>query len=226
MRKILFIGNSYTYFNDMPEIFRGIAEAAGQEVSVLSVTEGGCTLMRHLDESTEIGLKVKQALSEPWDDIILQEHSRGRIIGRPDFFAGVAAFSDAAKRLGARLHLYMTWGYKPGHPFYAETGFRPDGMAFRIAEGYELAGRLFGVDVDPVGRAFSLCRKEYPDIELYDPDMTHPSLAGSCLSAAVHYISLFGADSASLPSGMDEDTSAKLWDIASRVCGGRTPSKK
>ena len=45
--KILFIGNSYTFINDMPEIFTGLAELGGHTVSVTTLAKAGYSLMEH-----------------------------------------------------------------------------------------------------------------------------------------------------------------------------------
>ena len=47
--KILFIGNSYTYYNHMPEIFERLARENGKEVQVFSVTCGGHKLYEYVD---------------------------------------------------------------------------------------------------------------------------------------------------------------------------------
>ena len=75
---ILFIGNSYTFYNKMPtEIFAKIAEAEGYTLDIDSVTKGGYTLEKFADPTDEYGAKVESALSgdKKYDFVILQEQS-------------------------------------------------------------------------------------------------------------------------------------------------------
>ena len=75
---ILFIGNSYTYYNRMPEeIFTRILELAGYDAKVTSITMGGWTLGHHSDPKEELtGVRVAEALaSNQYDYIVLQEMS-------------------------------------------------------------------------------------------------------------------------------------------------------
>ena len=51
---ILFVGNSYTFFNDMPHAcFKKIAEEAGYSVTVTAVTKGGAYLYQYADPEHE-----------------------------------------------------------------------------------------------------------------------------------------------------------------------------
>ena len=42
--RVLFIGNSYTYYHSMPRMVEELAQAAGQEVETRAFTRGGSTL--------------------------------------------------------------------------------------------------------------------------------------------------------------------------------------
>ena len=56
-------------------------------------------------------------------------------------------------------------------------------MTDSLAAAYDRAGEMFGIPVVHVGKAFVAYRQNHPEEELYDPDLSHPSLAGSCLAA-------------------------------------------
>ena len=69
--RVLFIGNSYTYVNDLPTVFRDLARAAGQNVETSMVANGGETLAQHAasdDDRTAIG-------GTHWQYVVLQEQS-------------------------------------------------------------------------------------------------------------------------------------------------------
>ncbi|MBQ2117839.1 MAG: hypothetical protein II192_02145, partial [Clostridia bacterium] len=74
--RVLFIGNSHTFFNDMPLLFAGIAAADGREITVESVTKGGWTLEKHANKNDECGKQIDRLLREErFDFVILQENS-------------------------------------------------------------------------------------------------------------------------------------------------------
>ena len=75
--RILFIGNSYTYYNDMPlSLFAPMAKAAGYCVEVGSVTKGGYKLEQFEDQNDEKGKEAERVLSEKqFDFVVIQEHS-------------------------------------------------------------------------------------------------------------------------------------------------------
>ena len=89
-KSILFIGNSYTYFFDMPEkIFAPMAAAAGHEFEVLSVTHGGYGGSQYADPMDEEGQRLREVVQgRHFDCIVLQDHSLSTILD-PDVFSPV-----------------------------------------------------------------------------------------------------------------------------------------
>ena len=76
MKKILFVGNSYTFFSDLPKLFRELAEENGKEVEVSSVTKGGWSMLKYLDNGDENTENLNAAVEKaPYDAVILQDHS-------------------------------------------------------------------------------------------------------------------------------------------------------
>ena len=69
--KVLFIGNSYTSFNDLPGLVAALADAGGQKIEVGRHTRGGCTFERHVMKEGAL----KKIAAEPWDVVVLQEQS-------------------------------------------------------------------------------------------------------------------------------------------------------
>jgi hypothetical protein len=77
---VLFIGNSYTYVNDLPALVVGLADAAGgRRIEVDRHLVGGCTFERHVKETKAIE-KIRQ---KKWDVVVLQENSLQRERRRP-----------------------------------------------------------------------------------------------------------------------------------------------
>lgn len=189
--KILFIGNSYTYFNDMPTLFSRLCGCNGKQAQVFSVTKGGRKLHENLDSADQTTRELEAVVQQnPMDVVILQEHS---VLPITDFDRFSANIKRLMEKIGpARYVLYQTWARKAGAEFLQEHKLTPRTMALRLQEAYTRAAEICGTGRAPVGQCFLEIYETHRDIELYDPDLTHPSYAGSCLSAMTHYCTLFG----------------------------------
>lgn len=190
--RVLYLGNSYTGVNNLPQVVYELGLPLGDTISYDSNTPGGYTLEGHSTNSTSIN-KIN---AEAWDFVVMQEQSQ-----RPSFHPAQVA-SDVypyAEELVDMINannactepvFYMTWGRKNGDQTNCQN-YPPlctyEGMQQRLRESYlEMA-----VDNDawcsPVGMAWKATREQYPGIELYNADESHPSWAGSYLSACTFY---------------------------------------
>lgn len=217
----LFVGNSYTFVNDLPTAFRELASAAGQApLRVESVTAGGYTLAMHDTDLHTDGtalatfLRTGTAADRAWDVVVLQEQSQipGFPSGQPELLASLDAAADlAAAADPAPIVIYGTWGRERGddlnpdlYPDFAtmegrlEAGFRA--MAARIAADGHV------VRIAPVGPAFARIHDglvaegadplaaDSPFVALYASDGSHPSPQGTYLAACVVFGTLTGTD--------------------------------
>jgi hypothetical protein len=189
--KILFIGNSYTFFNDMPTIFEGLAKENGEEATVFSVTKGGRKLYQNLTEGDEWGEKIKSLCREhDFDVLILQEQSYLPVVDKEKFIEGAAGVKAL---VGAkRTVLYSTWGRKEGCPLLDELKISSDEMTEALATAYEECAKTLGAEISYVGRTFAKIRKTDETIELYSSDLSHPSYKGSVTAALCLYKTVFG----------------------------------
>ena len=205
--KILFIGNSYTYFNDMPTaIFQRLATSAGYEVSVTAITKGGYKLRQHADIAKEHGAKVDAALNgEPsYDYVVLQEQSvLPATEDAHDFHEAVRNFAERIRKTGAQPILYATWGRKTGNSTLDTYGWTNESMTWRLASSYQAIGDELKIPVAHVGLAFFDVYTHHEEIELYDPDKTHPSYSGSYLAAATLLAKIFSLDPTALTDNGD-----------------------
>ena len=204
--KILFIGNSYTYFNDMPTLFSRLCGCNGKQAQVFSVTKGGRKLHENLDSADQTTRELDAVVQQnPMDVIILQEHS---VLPITDFDRFSANIKSLMEKIGpARYVLYQTWARKAGAEFLQEHKLTPRTMALRLQEAYTRAAQICDIDRAPVGQCFLEISETHPEIDLYDPDLTHPSYAGSCLSAMTHYRTIFGEMPADLSCfGLSKET--------------------
>ena len=107
--QVLFIGNSYTFFNDMPEMFANLVRQGGYEVAVASSAEGGWTLADHAASPETAELIAERA----WDYVVLQEQSvipsvEERRITEMEPAARILV--DQIKAKDSQPLFFMTWG--------------------------------------------------------------------------------------------------------------------
>jgi hypothetical protein len=195
-KKVLFVGNSYTGVNNLPELTRILALSASDTLIYDSNTPGGQTFQGHFADATSTG-KIAQGT---WDFVVLQEQSQ-----RPSFPDGQVAVEvfPYAKKLDSLVRLanpctetmfYMTWGRKNGDA--ANCGFFPPlctykGMDSLLYLRYMQMTEQNEAVVSPVGALWHYLRDTHPEIELYSGDESHPSLAGSYAAACSFYTTIF-----------------------------------
>lgn len=195
MTKILFVGNSFTYYNSMPEkIFAPIVGEWGYDAAVTSVTKGGWSLSRFADPSDEYGKKLAELLSsERFDAVILQEQSHTPISDRAAFFSAVRELYGRISATGAKVYLYATWGYKAEHPRLSLYGSSTADMESKLREAYSAIGGELGIPVLHVGAAMLYAYLKGAR-RLYMPDNYHPDVGGSLVAAMTIAAGIFGND--------------------------------
>lgn len=195
--KILFIGNSYTFYNDMPTAyFEALAREFDPDVEVFSVTCGGWTLEKFADAKIPLGKQIEDILGqEQYDVVILQEQSV-----RPAAEHGYATFYDGARRLckkiaknGSRVVFYATWSHETDSHTLQKYGWTHEEMTWRLASSYQAIAEELGAEVAHVGLAFREIVRSHPKIDLYAHDSrSHPSPRGSYLAALTLFAKIFG----------------------------------
>ena len=210
---ILFIGNSFTFYNEMPEkYFASICKEGGYKVNVTSITNGGHYLYEYADENDTYGAKVKSALeNNKYDIVILQEQSRGAITNNERFNNAVRELAAMVKANGAELYLYSTWGYKAGYSKLSSCGGTTAAMEMKLRAAYTAIAEEVGAKVVYAGVAMLDIYKN-TSINVYQSDMFHPSASGSLLVAYTFYATLFGEDPRALTytAGLSASNVAKL----------------
>ena len=195
MNNILFIGNSYTYFNDLPAILTSLAESVGIGINTNSIVKGGATLEWHLTPKEDGSIAPFSELGAPkYDFVVLQEQSDRPAIAPEAFLAPAKLLCDEIKGNGATPVFYSTWAKKEGHNHLTKFSMTPKTMTDALSSAYCKAANDNGGLLAPVGKAFLDLTEGRPEIELYNPDRSHPSYAGSYLAALIMLAVMFGAD--------------------------------
>ena len=194
-KRVLFVGNSYTDVNNLPQLVQRVAESAGDALEYESNTPGGCTFAQHC---TNRSMSLIQ--QGGWDVVVLQEQSQ--LPSFPQSQVEVEVFPYAQQLVDAvyshnpegEAMFYMTWGRKYGDqqnaPYFPVLGTY-EGMDSMLYERYMYMARQYDASVCPVGRVWRYLRTNNPEIELYQSDGSHPSLAGSYAAACAFYTLIF-----------------------------------
>ena len=223
-KKALFLGNSYTAYNSLPNLVENIANSLGDSLIHDRNTPGGQTMAGHASNVTSLN----KIASQEWDYVVLQSQSQEPSFPPSqvanDVYPYAEQLTDSIRRntsCGTPL-FYMTWGRKNGDASNC-AAYPPictyDGMQQRLRESYmEMASTNQG-RVAPVGVAWKRVREEYPEIELYTQDESHPSYAGSYLAASVFYCSIFqkSCEDSEFMGNLDSTTASRLRIIASET---------
>ena len=218
---ILFVGNSYTHYNDMPEqIFAKIMKAAGYKANVVRATKGSHYLIDAAKSDDEVGAKVESYFAaRNYDFVILQEQSTCPAILPDKFYTGVRNLTAKIKAEGATPILYGTWGRKTGHSVLTEHGWTNESMTWLISAAYEAIGAELGIDVAYAGLAFYDVFTNNKNIEIYNEDKTHPNATGSYLAAMTIFAKMTGIDPTTVDynANLTDDTASILKEAARKA---------
>jgi hypothetical protein len=193
---VLFLGNSYTFVNNLPLLVSSIAAANGDTLLYDNNTPGGYTLKNHVNDLNSAA-KIDAA---PWQFVVLQAQSQepafspGQVNSQTLPYAIILDSLIKKNNPCTKTMFYETWGRKNGDA--QNCAFYPPictytGMQDRLKQSYKMFADTTKGIVVPAGEAFRKSILQNSNLELYDADQSHPSLNGSYLAAAVFYEMLF-----------------------------------
>ena len=198
-QRILFIGNSYTGVNKLPDVFLEVVKSAGRrEPVVKSATPGGQTLSQQLSQAPS------QALIEEggWDVVVLQGQSMEPALAEKDLTTRehfVKSAAELCKRIRAkspkaRIYFYETWARHAD--FWKEKamvkeagaiGANPKEMQNRLRKWYNFVAKDNKATVVPCGDAWELNYASPKPVRLHAKDHSHPEFVGTYLNVLVFF---------------------------------------
>jgi hypothetical protein len=214
--RVLFLGNSLTFFNDMPEMFAQLASSGGHVVEVDMSAQGGLTCADHATHELTLSKIAQQA----WDFVVVQEQSQIPAIAEERMermYPAIRLLNARISQNGASTILFMTWGHRNGIPDAGLQDFAA--VQTQTALGYmEIANEL-GVRVAPVGLAWQHAISQDAQLGLWRADGIHPSEEGSYLAACVFYAVIYQQSSEGLTyrAGLSGETAQFLQTIAATI---------
>ncbi len=184
--RVLFIGNSLTYTNDLPAMVAALAEATKQKRFIYqSIALPDFSLQDHWNQ----GEARKAIAKQKWDFVVLQQGPSALPESRALLLEYARRFAADIRSMGAKPALYMVW---PSVARFNDFD--------RVSESYRLAADEVNGALFPVGEAWRAAWRRDANLKLYSPDGLHPSPAGSYLAALVIYEQLYGQSPVGLPS--------------------------
>lgn len=210
--KVLFIGNSFTYFNEMQELFQNLCVYAGFDVTAKRRTVGGYGMEHHTDFESEHGKAVLADLSEGWDYVVLQGQSAQPALNRQVFLTGAKILAEKVRESGAKPVFYQTWAYRDGTEKIRSTGYSYADFFAGLKEGYALAAQENDAPQVYVGQLFFDLNQPAGPLDLICEDHFHPTLLGSFAAAVCFFRHFFpGAKSDWIPEGVTREQADIIW---------------
>ena len=176
--KVLFIGNSHTFYNDMPQIFKNICDEKGKDVEVAMQAFGGKTYGWHYGQMTELRFALMHG---GFDYIIMQQAAHSPCPAKEETLADGGKIIELARKCGVTPIQTMPWAEKrdPDH----QKG---------MYDIYNTLSEMYDVKLAYAGNVFEDVFYNHPEIDMYWKDGEHASPYGSYTIAMSVYAAIFG----------------------------------
>ena len=183
--RVLFLGNSLTYYHDLPALVQALAAAGGVQLRWLASTVPNANLEDQWNNSRARNLLARNQ----WDFVVMQQGPSSLPESQADIKKWSVIWADAIRKRGAQPALYMVWPYQG-----QRNGFK------LVAQSYRNAATASKALVFPAGEAWEESLRMDGSLALYDPDRLHPTPAGSYLAALIVTHGLTGVEPEKAPA--------------------------
>jgi len=184
--KILFLGNSFTFYWNLPSLVESMAKEKGILLDIYQSTAGGATLKDHWEGKR--GLQSMKVLKEhDFSTIILQDHSTSPLLKTVESREYFNRFIKLINKKKSEVILYGTWTY-PASPLIGKSFIGADPIQYVLKPIADQTNSRMA----PVGTAFRLFQEKHPEISVFTSDNKHPSAVGTYLAACVFLKMLTG----------------------------------
>ena len=164
---ILFIGNSHTYYNDMPRLVKLRADEEGYNCRVTMLAHPNWFLSQHAEEP-EARFNI---LYGKYDYVVLQEHAHP-FGPEEEFLNSAIALNKMIREAGSTPVIYECWAKKD----------EPE-LQDHMNQVHRHVAEEIGALIAPVGENWWTYKESWPNLEMYDEDGAHASYAGSDFAA-------------------------------------------
>jgi hypothetical protein len=177
--KVLFVGNSYTYFNDMPGMLAAMTRSSvsSRKIQTTASTIPAATLqMLWRSHSAKAAIDAGK-----WDFVVLQEQSTTPLTDPENMFKYARKFDAAIRKAGAKTIFFLTWARRD----------EPENQA-ALNRAYARLATELHAQIAPVGPAWKVASGIDATMPLYIEDGSHQTPTGAYLNACVFYLVMLG----------------------------------
>lgn len=211
--KVLFIGDSLTHYNEMPQIFAALCEAAGYKVHAERQTKGGTGIAMLREDAALWQTVSKKIASDNWDIIVYQPNRNNPVMTEyfPYYpwkeYSAAKDLVELIKAAGAIPLQYSSFGVKKGYVTREGCTKKMSRVEHtNLVTSYNAAvSEMLGSKTVYTGVTFNSLLAKDSSLELYHTDNSHPSPAGSYLIAADFFTVIFGESPADVAYDYDLD---------------------
>ena len=182
--KILFVGNSFTFYWNLPSIVESMAAEKEIFLDIHQSTAGGASLKQHWFGDKNLNTK-KLIESGDYSTIILQDYSSNPLLKTKESNEYFNRFIQLVKSNQGQPIIYGTWMF----PSISSKKYKSSDP---IQNALKPISTKTNTPIAPVGTAFRLFQEKHPEIPIFTSDNKHPSAVGSYLAACIFYKILTG----------------------------------
>jgi PKD repeat protein len=195
---VLFLGNSYSSYNNLPQLVQSLSSSAGKTLIIDSNMPGGMTISGHVNNATSIA-KISQG---NWDYVVIQEQSQIPSIDYYRYNEMYPAMTDLKSLIEqynpcAKIITYMTWGRQyggqqcgPGATYCSPVFVDFNHMQDSLTSAYLEISEQLNIQCAPVGLTWQNILNDTTLI-LHSNDNSHPNIDGSYVAALSIYSSIW-----------------------------------
>ncbi|MGQ0800506.1 MAG: hypothetical protein ACT4NL_10395 [Pseudomarimonas sp.] len=184
-QRVLFIGNSLTYSNDLPAMLVAVAAQAGKSLHADALTIPGASLQEHYDAGD---VQIELANGD-YQRVIMQQGPSSLPESQAHLREWTRVMDELIRNAGARPALYMVW---------------PDATRFSFFDAVRRSYSNAAMEVDgmfiPAGEAWRAAWRLDPNLSLFASDDFHPSALGTYGVALSMYAALYQRSPVGLPA--------------------------
>jgi hypothetical protein len=184
--RVLFIGNSLTYMNDLSGTVAALGGSAGLTITVASVAKPNFALIDHVEGKSNAVDMIDEG---NWDYVVLQQGPSALDLSRDTLIIAARRLDRHIRAAAGRSALLMVW---------------PESSRFAVFDEVRDSYRVAAESVDglflPAGEAWRAAWATDPQLQLYGADGYHPSELGTYVAALVVYEGITGKDVRTLPA--------------------------
>ena len=216
---VVFLGNSYTQFNNLPLITSSMLQQnvqAWESTEYVDLVSGGLTLKDHADRLNNPNSEWATVFEQTHDIYILQDQSQTPAFPQTtsywqDSLNGLIEIQETIEAQDAMTMLFLTWGRRDGDA--QNPSLFPDfeTMQEALNDGYltyaDRASNNSQIYIAPIGPIFGEIKRQDTDLfqDLYSQDGSHPSQIGSATTALGMVASLTGRPISDIPTDLSSE---------------------